>query len=339
MTTFYFFGGEDSELSPTGAAAVITTAGRFRSNYARCALGVPQTTNIAVSDGWYGALSSAVGSFWLTAQMYTNSSSTIYQAGNILILRRGAVNTLSLITDGASPSHWRLQKTSAAGVNTTLATSTVAIPAPATLTRVDVFVNYAVAGRLQLYVGGTLVLDYSGDVTTDSATTLDGFALGSANSNSGSVTWGWSEIIVADSDTRGMALATLPVNAAGNTQAWSGANTDINETTLNDATSISTTTAAQLAEWTVTPASAITSTTGILAVGVSARAAKGSTGPQNLQAAVRTGATDYTSANLPVSTTLGPLQATWATNPNTAVAWTGADLTAAGFNIGVKSIT
>lgn len=334
MTTFYLVGGEDSEFSPTGATSIDTTAGHFRANYARSALKVTQPGNITITDGWYASLP-AVSSLYVSAQMFMSAGSATN--GYSIILKRGAINTLAFMTDGGG--HWRLVKTNAAGTTTVLVTSTFTVPA-AVLARLDVYANYAVAGRVQLYVGGTLAIDYSGDVTTDSATTLDGVGFGSMNTNTGVAgSTSWSEIIVADSDTRGMALASLTPLATGNTALWTGAVTDINESTLSDTTTASTATAGQLEEFTVTPASAIGTTTGVLAVVVSARAAKGSTGPQNLQAAVRTGATDYVSANLPVTTILGTVQNVWATNPNTSATWAGSDLTAAGFNIGLKSIT
>lgn len=338
MTTFYLVGGEDSEFTPSGNTGVDTTTTHFRSAYARCALKGSQLSNAGTSDGWYASLASE-STFYVTAQMYiaTGSSIAVF-SGNAIIFKRGAINTLSLTPDGNA--HWRLTKTSAAGTTTTLVSASSASIPHEVLTRLDVFVNYAVSGRFQLYVGGTLVLDYSGDLTTDSATALDGIGFGCMNGNTGVTGFTyWSEIIVADSDTRGMALASLTPLATGNTAAWTGAVTDINEVTLSDTTTASTVTASQLEEFTVTPASTIGSTTGVLAVVVSARAAKGATGPQNLQAAVRTGGADFVSSNLPIAATLGVVQGVFTTNPNTSGTWAGSDLTAAGFNIGLKSIT
>jgi hypothetical protein len=338
MTTFYLVGGEDSEFSSSGTTSVTTTSTFYRSTYARCALVSSQTGTTPTTNGWWGSWS-AMSTFYVAARVYlapfTVGGFTSVQ--NVILFRDGIVNRL-MVRSSAS-NQWVLSKQDASGTVTVLQTSSDTISTLASQ-RIDIYVNYGTSGTFQMYVGGSLVLNYSGDLTTNSATALSGVGFNCPNNQSGTGNAYWSEIIVADSDTRGWSLATLPVNASGNTQAWSGANTDINESTLNDSTAISTTSASQVSEWTVSPASTIGSTTGIISVHVSARAAKGGSGPANLQAMVRTGSTDYTSSNLSsISTVLGCLQSAWLTNPNTGVAWTGSDLTAAGFNIGVKSIT
>jgi hypothetical protein len=230
---------------------------------------------------------------------------------------------------------------SAALVSTTLQTSTRPIPNSA-LSKIDVYVNYAVAGAIKVWVGGVLVIDYSGDMTTDGATSLTGFQLGvswGASFPSGSNTC-WSEMILADEDTRSLGLATIVPLAAGNTQSWTGAVTDINEATLSDATIITTPTAAQIAQFTVTNPASITGSSPIRALVVNARAAKGATGPQNIEACVRTASTDYTSGNLPgLSTTLDKVGYVFATNPNSGAPWLMSALTTTGFNVGVKSAT
>jgi hypothetical protein len=341
--TILFCGGEDCDFSIVGAYAINTTAAAYRSTYARHNLRLTGGTSWSSSDGIFGSFPSALSEAWLSWRGYYAHSGSSSAQGYFLVLRDGTVNRILLGTDGASPAgtaKYRLFKRTAAGVETTLATSSGTISLTS-LNKFDVYVNYGASGTFRLYVGGVLVIDYSGDLTTDGATTLSNFQfnyIAGAVSPSGSLV-SLSEVIVADEDTRGMALATLTPLAAGNAQAWSGAVGDVNEAALSDASIISTTAADQLAQFTVTPGSAITSGTGIRAVSVNARAAKGASGPQNLQAVVRTGSTDYASSNLSVATALGRVANIWGTNPNTSVAWLGSDLLAAGFNIGLKSIT
>lgn len=340
MPSYLFAGGEDADFTSIGGVGVDTTAANRRASYSRCALKV---ASVAVGDGWNAAFAAA-SSLWLTARaLFTNNvnvGSSV--ASRIITLKDGSTARLALIATGAAfnaTSAWsyRLVKITAAGASTTLATASGTI-ATGLVQKLDMFVNYAVAGACQVYVDGTKIIDYAGDVTTDSATTLSGFALGTPVVDGATGQTFWSECIVSDSDTRGLSLATLPPLAAGNTAAWTGAVTDVNETTLSDTTVITSATAAQVEEFTVTPPAVITGTVPIRAVVVAARASKGATGPQNLQAVVRTGAADFTSANLAVTTALARVAANWATNPNTGLAWTAADLTAAGFNIGLKSI-
>lgn len=341
--TFYFVGGEDSDFTSVGTVAVDTTSTFRRSTYSRCALKVAAAS---LGDSWNASLSSAVSTCWATARVYFTNDGNVASsiANRTFAFIDGSTPRLALTCSpvnfqGTTSCTWKLIKINAAGTITTLTTSSFNV-SPSSVQKIDVFVNYAVAGQFSVYLDGTLIANYLGDVTTDSATTLSNLVLGTPMVDGANGATYWSECIVSDSDTRSMTLATLPVNVAGNSQLWTGANTDINETTLSDATAISTTTAAQLSEWTITPASAIGSTTPIAAVVVSARAANGSTGPQNLQGVVRTGAADFTSSNISGMTqTLAPRRAIWTTNPNTTVAWVGSDLTAAGLNIGLKSIT
>src|SRR5207244_4119060 len=128
---------------------------------------------------------------------------------------------------------WKIIKRNAAGTLTTLATS-----APGTFTstgtglhQFDVHIVYSTSGSIKFYLDGsnTPVMSYTGDTTTDGATHLNQFFLGTYFTGSAAV---WSELIVSNADTRSMGLLTLPPVADGNTQDWIGAASDINETAL-----------------------------------------------------------------------------------------------------------
>lgn len=337
----FFIGGEDSDFTSIGNVGVDTTSTHFRSSYARCAL---MSSPIAVGGCWAANFDAPHASFWATARLYItlNSNVTSSAASRIMAFTDNGTVRLAIVPNWRSfvannTFAWQLVKIDATGTITILATAAVNLDTNL-LQKLDVFVNYATAGQVQVFLDGTKIIDYSGNVTTNSATTLSSIQLGSPCADGAAGATYWSECVVADTDTRGMALATLAVNAAGNAQQWSGANTDINETTLNDATAISSLSNGQISEWTVTVPSAITTTTGVLAVAVSARAAKGTSGPQNLAGMVRSGGADYASSNMSgLAATLGKVQTSWLVNPATGLAWSASDLLNAGFNIGLQS--
>jgi hypothetical protein len=330
MSTFYFVGGEDHDFTKSGPCTVdtATTAAR-RIGYARCSLKIAST---AASDAWSATLSAQQSSFWLTARAYFNLVSRNF-AEVVSLLDSGGNRRVVLKLDSASNNKWQLIKRNAAQTTTVLLTSSASVPS-GVLSKIDVFVNFAAAGSLQLYVDGTLVLSYSGDLTTDSVTSLAGFALGHTDNTSY-----WSEVICADTDTRGLSLATLAPSANGNSFTFdSGSVSSINETTLDDATLISSGTAGQLAQFTV-GSSGITGNPAVKAVCVTARAAKGGSGPQNAKMSVRTGGADYLSGSLALPASLGRIQGVFTTNPGTSAPWAPTELTAAGFNVGIQSVT
>jgi hypothetical protein len=139
-----------------------------------------------------------------------------------------------------------------------------------------------------------------------------------------------------------MSLWTLTPAASGNTQSWTP-NTvaNIAKTVINDATVVSTATNNALSEWTVpsTPPSGIFN---VLDVVQNARVAVSGTGPQHFDWLARTGAipTDIL-AGAPAAPMVGSFanfQHRWGpNNPVTGIAWSMADLTAAGFNLGIES--
>jgi len=338
--TILFAGGEDADFTSLGSVAVdtATTAARRTSN-ARCSLKVNSS---GAGDGWQALLSAPSASFWFTARSYVVDGAAGYPAVAHAIVLVDALGVRRLVLTCNGPPYstlglfnWRLIKLDASGAATTLVTTTSTISCNA-LVKFDMFVNYAVTGQVQLYLGGTKVIDYSGDVTTNSVSTLAGVILGQPIASS-SFPMYWSEVIAATTDTRSLSLATLPPAAAGNAFTWTGAATDVNEITLDDATQITSLTAGQLAETTVTSAS-IVGTPGIVAVVVNARAQKGSTGPQNADLLVRTGGTDYASPDIALPASLGRISNVWVSNPATGNAWLASDLTQAGFNVGIKSV-
>ena len=203
-------------------------------------------------------------------------------------------------------------------------------------TTFDVYVNYGTSGTVTLYCNSVQAVTYSGNVTTNSATTLNQVRFAGINA--------WSEMIVSTTPTLAMHLLCLAPAANGNADTFTTGNvSNINEFTLDTTTVDASGTAGQIQEYTVVPStwsdwSAFGSSANVLAVVMHASALVNSTGPQHLQAMVRTGGTDYTSSNLsPNQYSWTHISNIWATNPNTSANWTLGDLSNAGFNIGFKS--
>jgi hypothetical protein len=348
MTTVYFAGGEDIDFVLTGSSLVQTTANRFRSAYARCALAAGNV-NIVVNTGFVtNALLFSASNFWFGAQtsnqnIGTNSLNAdiweFFDASGIVRLR------MRITTATPGGSVYTVQKVDAAGAATTLFTGTLiwnaSGAAPNEAFKLDIHINYAVAGSIEMYYNRVLQGSFTGDVTTNSVTALAGFNLGGNSNTSGTSGIFWSEVMVLDVDTRSLNLQTFPPVANGNTHNFdtgTPAAANVNETVLSMATLDGSTTAAQIDEYTNGAVAA--GTYAVLAFGVSALAQKGATGPSKMNLAVRTGGADFFSVDQILTTTWADYQNWWVSNPNTSADWTTAQIgSTAGFNIGVKSVT
>jgi hypothetical protein len=236
-----------------------------------------------------------------------------------------------------------MDKVSAAGVVTQIGTAFQGAfnPSPAAPDAFDWQVSsYGTSCTINFYINSNLVFNYSGNCQTDSNTTLNGLRLYAADITSHVADW--SEIIIANGDTRSLGLVTMQPTGNGNTQAWTctgGTNFgSVNVWNNTDSTNCNSSTGGQLEEFSVggsLPGNAL----GIVAVAESARVAVGAAGPQNLQFDVRTGGTSYQSSNVSPApgASFGQSEYIWTTNPNTSTAWTTGNLTTAGFNIGLDS--
>lgn len=333
-----FAGGEDICFTPIGAGNVVgTTTTQRRTAFSRCTLGAAASSS-ANGDGWYGALSSASSLFWFTGRVYPLGGVNNLAGVKTLMFRSGSISRLELRCKTLNTGDVGIYKVSAAGVATLMASASSNFVAN-TLRRIDIQINYSTSGFIRLYYDGALVADTGTvDVTTDGATSLDGFVLGGFSASPTTIPGHWSEIIVSTADTRSMSLLTVSPSAAGNSQTFD-TNTvgNINEVTNSDSTIISSATANQLAQYTVATPGAIGNPS-VNAVSLWTRAQRGATGPQNLQHSVRTSATDAFSGTKALDASMGQQVTTWDVNPVTGVYWTASEISAAGFNIGVKSI-
>jgi hypothetical protein len=340
--TILFAGGEDVDFTKVGTVTVDTATTAARDTVlTRCSMKVLSGT---ITDCIQGALVAPTTSFWFTARSYfaTFSGSNAITSNNFIVFQDGISRRLHLsvvASSYAAGAFYQLIKVDNSGTRTVLQTSSI-LPTALTKQKFDFFVNYAVSGQVIVYLDGTEIINYSGDVTTNSATTISHFDLGqlvSASGAGGTATF-WTEVIASTLDTRSLRLVTMPPAANGNTFAWTNSYASIDEITMDDADLCASAAANDILETTVT-SSGITGTPAIVAVCITARAQKGSTGPQNASLMVRTGGNDYVTASHALPAAFSRVADVFETNPATSGAWAYTDLTAGAFNIGIKSLT
>lgn len=219
--TILWCGGEDIDF-PNG---VTVESNYMRPEYARVSL---YKNAIFTSVPFTGG---EITSGWISAQCRTSNSYAISAYDSVLFG----------ITDSIGKGLWtkkaigKLQLRTYDGTTwVTLAESTSILFDTGNIDKIDIqLTSYGAASNVKVYHNGTLVIDYTGDTTISGVT---GFA---HVSGYGKFSYGnMSEFIVADEDTRNMSLKTHAPNAAGDINEWTGAYTDIDETTLSDADTI-----------------------------------------------------------------------------------------------------
>jgi len=340
MTTVYFAGSEDIDFTYYAGMTIRTSTANFRPSWVRSGMG----------DGAGGAASAAENAqpftattFWAQAR-FSNSFAAGATSGSYIMELRSSDHLPRLrfkLTSAGGPSNtFAVVKTDAAGTETSLFTGTVIWDTPAAGNEAQALtwqINYAVAGSVQVWYKGVSLGSFTGDVTTNSLTALSYVALKGTGSGNNCF---WSEVMVVDFDCRTSGLQTFAPVANGNTHNFdtgTPAAANVNETTLNLATLDGSTTAAQIDEYTT--GAVITGTFDVMAYGVSFLASKGATGPSKMDAVVRTGGTDFLSADFSLTAYYANYQNWFITNPGGGNWLTTQIGSTAGFNIGVKSIT
>jgi hypothetical protein len=337
--TILFAGGEDIDAAFTGVVNISTTAGQFRSGYARLAL-VPDNPGSVVdppSNRFTIPAFANQSTVWIHAEtfQFNGTATTTSNQQAVGIFGSDGVRRI-LIRGTGTNGQVKISTRNTAGTITDLVTCTSGSWPVAALTKLDIFLHYAVSGEITLYAGGVQFCDFIGDVTTNSVTAVNqaDFA---ATTTSASRQIDYSEIIVATTDTRSLNLFTCSPAANGTNMTWTGSFSNVNPNTINDAVQISTGSNAQIAEFTCPslPAGSFT----IPAVAQTIRLTIGSSGPQNFNFITRpaTGSTDYDTGSTTAGTgAYANYQHVWSVSPATSSAWTPAEVTT-GFNEGVES--
>jgi hypothetical protein len=343
--TTLFAGGEDSDFTMHGAMSVNTNSSSstyFASGYARESLYISSSgsngTTLPLSDYALTPTFAANSTLWVHAIVSDGNGSGGYGTNFPQLVAYSPDGVARLVVRDANSTRgqWKISTVNNAGTFTDLVSMSSSCFTGYVFNKMDFYINYSASGEVTLYCNGSQVADYTGNVTTNSATQINQIQF------AGDYAWNtcceyWSEIIVATTDTRNLRLATLAPSANGNNDNWdTGGVSNVNETTDNTSTVNASGTAGQIQEYTVTalPSGSFQ----VQDLWVNMKAQVDTSGPQHIQGMVRTGSTDYTSSNLsPSQGSWGWISTDWTTNPNTGVAWTTGDLSAVGFNLGFKS--
>jgi hypothetical protein len=341
---------EDSSLQTIGTFASrglgVLTDNTYFPSTSRCALvlqvnpdtSIPPINNYLRMPGF-----ATTAAFWSHGLVYENFAASVFttNALGLGFLDSAGLYRLAVRATGTA-QQLELVSVNAAGTVTHLAYSLTneTFNAVYLENAVDIYVNYASSGQFQMYVNGTLVLNYSGNLVTDSAT-----GLASVDFNCYFISTGnpkWCQCRCQTADTRGIVIATLPLSANGATMAWSGGNYgNVNGTTINDTTPLTAATAGLDALFAVSTAYLPSSGGYVIdSLVTEVRGAAGQIGPQNLQIATRTvDGTLYTSSSVSGLTNYPSNHSlTQQTNPHTGVAFVVSDF-GSGFNVGAVSVT
>lgn len=325
---------EDVSCQFNGTVTVDTTAARFNSGYARFGMGAagstanvyPPTNRVSTNT-----FSSASSNFWMSYYYYMTTTSAL---NNVFteVLDNGVVR---IIIRAAGANIYKVSKRTAANSLTDLG-ATFTLCSTNTLCRIDIHVVYGTSGSIDVYNNGAAAFSYSGDVTTDSAITLNQADFSNWAASGSGV---FSEIIVSDSDSRSMRMITCVPLAAGNTQTWTGAVSNINTNSFNDTVFNYTTSTSALSQWTTGCTVPSSGTTTVVDVRSAARLAKGASGPQNARFNLRISGADYNpGSNISgLTTSFQNFQYDWGANsPATGTPWVSSEF-GSGFNLGVLS--
>lgn len=191
-------------------------------------------------------------------------------------------------------------------------------------------------GLIQLYSNGAQIgSDHLGDTIWTAATGLDRYAPYATLVSGGAYV---SQMILATESTIGAKLVQHALSSDGDTSDWVGDYTDVNTSAnsiIASDTLITSDTAdqLQLANFDSLPAHSLY----VRGLGINAIAKRGTTGPANLRAVVKTASTEYESASKALTIGYQSIAHIWEVNPNTTGDWSDAEIAAA--QIGVKSKT
>jgi hypothetical protein len=329
--TYPFAGGEVEAFVRSGTnVAEDTTAGTFDATYARCSIKVGANTS---GDYMETTQLGSLTTLWLHFEYYQPTSIsalplvTWYNSSGVTVFR------LTSAAGGSGSATFKLQYWNGSafvdvGTTFTLLASNRQI--------VDIKLICGASGSFEVYVGNSI--QASGSGFNAAVTNVDKVRFHCNNSSGFSGRDPQiSQVICSTGSTIGHKLYLKPPTGNGANTAFTGTFADVDETALLDSDFIESTAANDIETYTHAAISFGSGT--IKAVVVSARALVAATGPQNLQAALRIGSTNYFSANLPnLGAGFGPVVAVFENDPSTGGAWGTANAGGVGTEFGLKSI-
>lgn len=303
-------GGESIDF-PNGVRPIeATSSADYRTGYARCAL---------FNGGGFGLSNPFPGgeitSGWLSFRVKAGSFGNSWLAG---LIKYTDSYGLWIYSNGSSIKLYL--RTS--GGDTLLGTSSIGL-STAAIAKIDMHLaNYGESAAVDVYVNSALGLAYPGDVSISGIAGFDGVGA------YGNTIYGrLSEIIVANTDTRNMSLRTNYLNAAGDTNDFTGAYTDIDEVAIDDADLIYDNTDGHQAMFGLadTPSGSFS----VLAVKAAVRACRASDStPTSLDIGIKSGGSVDVNDNHSLTTTWATYERLMTANPVTGNAFTPAEVDA-----------
>ncbi|MCM2349023.1 MAG: hypothetical protein NDI69_03315 [Bacteriovoracaceae bacterium] len=309
-------GGEDVDFLDNGTC-VYTNSSYRRTSFSRVAL-YGCSGAIAKSRPFPGG---AITSGWISAWVKGLSSP------NLVYFGLGKAGTNDSIWFGTAAANktalWKYN-----GTTWTQLAAETSTSGTSALQKIDIqIIDYGASATVKIYKDGAAVpiLSYTGNVLAGGATNLDTVVIKADMFSP------VSELIVSDSDTRKLSLATLAPNAAGDANQWTGIYTDVNTTSFNDSTAISVATSGQdfLTHLMNLPAGNFQ----VLSVKVGARATQTGSGIGSLSVGVKTNGSSHVPAALVLPVTWGIEETYYSQNPVTLSPWTIGDINSLQINL------
>lgn len=305
----YHIGHEAGSVSST--AGWTTTAGRFDPDYSRCAINAATGSSATINLASVVGESSADG-YWLHLLV----KRTTYNYFGTMIGYSGAYPSFK-VDDNAGIFVYPFHSSTGA------ATATVTAMQVTPLSSYDIHV-YTNGGNavLDFYLNGTLVGTVITTVGGTSNSGLDRLTF-TGTSNAAF----FSEIIVANFDTRGMRAHTLVPSAAGTYSEGTGSYTDVDEITPDGSGVVFGATGQRFT--CLTPG--VSTPRKVVGLSVNAYASTGAA--TKIQSLIRVGGTDYLGGEITRSPVLTAGRDIQLVNPATSLPWAVADLAAIQFGV------
>lgn len=320
---------ESFQLSGFDRVSQVTTAGRFDSDYSRAAIRCSRNAFIRADF-------TAVAEGWLHFLVYPTDNNSGGQDGQCFRLIDVANDQQVLIFD-ADNGVWNLEYWN--GASFTEITPNISGGAGGTfpegeLVTIDVHWKIdGVSGVWELFINGVSQAVFNGDTTDGDYASISRVELSSGNDIDTTADFFFSEVIVASEETTTWRLSTLDATGAGSNSAWTNDFSSVNGAPLKDPTFIESGVVDQVETFAASNLSVAAAARDVVGLVIGARAREGATGPSELQGAVRSGGTNYFSANLGPKLAYGPFQAIFETNPDTTSAWTPAEIDAVEYGL------
>ena len=313
-----FAGSEDIDFPDKDINGISTSSSYCRTDFARACINMGGSPNYIkspiltpFSSAWFSCIISR-GSYWGGndfSVIHFENSSNDHRIG---IGSGDAVGKVCIFKyDGTTQT--RLAVSS----------STPLIQA-VELHKIDMQVlNYGTNGTVNVWVDNNFCVSYTGNIASG-GTTLDRLHI-KTYQITGYASGYFSEIIVADEDTRLMSLKTLVPNAAGDTNEWTGAYTDVDEVVINDSDTVYTDTAEEDVQFNLTDMPA--GNFEIKAVIASARIADG-LGTLDAQLGIKTNGSVNLGSTITLDSGWQTARQMWTQNPITASPFTVSEINA-----------